>query len=66
MIDRLLLPLTLFLLRALSPVGRVEALLALNRMVDQDLEAELEKPGEVALAGGKEKAYGQGSVYPTK
>ena len=64
--DRVLLPLTLLLLRTLTPVGRVDAMLALNRMVDQDLEAELEKPGEVALAGGKEKAYGQGSVYPTK
>ena len=64
--DRLLLPLIAFLLRALSPVGRVEALFVVNRLVDQDLEAELEKPGEVALAGEKEKAYGQGSVYPTK
>ncbi len=42
--DRLLLPLVLLLLRALTPVGRVDALLKLNRLVDMDLEGESEKP----------------------
>ena len=60
--DRVLLPLTLLLLRTLSPVGRVDAMLALNRMVDQDLEAELEKPA-VGAAGEREKRRVQGPVY---
>ena len=60
--DRLLLPLTLFLLRALSPVGRVDAMLALNRMIDLDLVAETEKPA-VGAAGGKEKRYVQDPAY---
>jgi hypothetical protein len=49
--DRLLLPLALFLLRALTPVGRVDALLKLNRMVDLDLAAEDEKTGGWGAAG---------------
>jgi len=61
--DRVVLALALLLLRALSPVGRVDALLALNRLVDLDLEAETEKPGEGALAGGKEKKNAQEPVY---
>jgi hypothetical protein len=43
--DRLLLPLALLLLRALTPVGRVDAMLRLNRLVDMDLAAEDEKTG---------------------
>jgi hypothetical protein len=43
--DRFLLPLVLLLLRALTPVGRVDALLMLNRLVDMDLAAEDEKTG---------------------
>jgi hypothetical protein len=43
--DRLLLPLALLLLRALTPVGRVDAMLMLSRLVDMDLEAEGEKTG---------------------
>jgi len=43
--DRFLLPLALLLLRALTPVGRVDALLKLNRLVDLDLAAEDEKTG---------------------
>jgi hypothetical protein len=43
--DRLLLPLALLLLRAMTPVGRVDALLKLNRLVDLDLEGETEKTG---------------------
>ena len=64
--DRLLLPLTFLLLRALSPVGRVDAMLRLNRLVDQDLEAEqerMEKPGEPPLAGEPEETYVQEPVY---
>ena len=61
--DRVLLALALLLLRALSPVGRVDALLALNRLVDLDLEAETEKAGEGPLAGGKEKKNAQEPVY---
>ena len=61
--DRLLLALALLLLRALTPVGRVDVLLALNRMVDADLVADDEKPGEGALAGGKEKKNAQEPVY---
>jgi len=61
--DRVLLALALLLLRALSPVGRVDALLALNRLVDLDLEAELEKPGEPPLAGETEETYVRVPVY---
>ena len=64
--DKLLLPLTFLLLRALSPVGRVDAMLRLNRLVDQDLEAELErmeKPGEPPLAGETEETYVRVPVY---
>jgi|GEM_PF-2034007 len=64
--DRVLLPLALFFLRALTPVGRVDALLRLNRLVDQDLEAELErmeKAGERHLAGEEEEMYVQEPVY---
>jgi hypothetical protein len=43
--DGFLLPLALLLLRALTPVGRVDAMLMLNRLVDMDLEAEDEKTG---------------------
>jgi len=54
--DRLLLPLALLLLRALTPVGRVDALLMLNRLVDLDLEAEDEKTGGRRPAGETEVA----------
>jgi hypothetical protein len=43
--DGFLLPLVLLLLRAMTPVGRVEALLRLNRLVDMDLAAEDQKIG---------------------
>ena len=49
--DGFLLPLVLFLLRALTPVGRVDALLKLNRLVDLDLEGEVEKAGGPPTAG---------------
>jgi len=49
--DRLLLPLVLLLLRALTPVGRVDALLSLNRLVDLDLAAEDAKTGGWGTAG---------------
>ena len=49
--DRVLLPLALLLLRALTPVGRVDALLMLNRMVDMDLAAEDQKIGGWRPAG---------------
>jgi hypothetical protein len=49
--DRLLLPLALLLLRALTPVGRVDAMLRLNRLVDMDLAAEDEKTGGWGPAG---------------
>ena len=67
--DRLLLALALLLLRTLSPVGRVDALLRLNRLVDLDLEAELErmeKPGEGPLAGETEDTYAQVPAYSTE
>ena len=60
--DKLLLPLIAFLLRALSPVGRVEALFVVNRLVDQDLEAETENPA-VGAAGETEERCVQGAVY---
>jgi len=49
--DGFLLPLALLLLRALTPVGRVDALLKLNRLVDMDLAAETEKTGGWGAAG---------------
>ena len=49
--DRLLLPLALFLLRAMTPVGRVDALLKLNRLVDMDLAVEDAKTGGWGTAG---------------
>jgi len=51
--DRLLLPLALLLLRALTPVGRVDAMLRLNRLVDLDLAAEDAKTGGWGAAGEK-------------
>ncbi len=60
--DRLLLALALLLLRALTPVGRVDAMLALNRMVDQDLVADEENPA-VGAAGETEEMYAQAPVY---
>jgi hypothetical protein len=51
--DGFLLPLVLLLLRALTPVGRVDALLRLNRMVDLDLAVEDEKTGGFGGAAGK-------------
>ena len=60
--DRILLPLIAFLLRALSPVGRVEALFVVNRLVDQDLEAETENPA-VGAAGETEDTYAQVPAY---
>ena len=60
--DGFLLPLALLLLRALTPVGRVDALLKLNRLVDMDLEAELEKTGGWGPAGETEVS-GAGSSY---
>ncbi len=62
--DRLLLPLTLLLLRALTPVGRVDALLKLNRLVDMDLEGEAEKTGGWRPAGETE-VCGAVSSYNT-
>jgi hypothetical protein len=62
--DRVLLSLALLLLRALTPVGRVDALLMLNRMVDMDLEAEGEKTGGWGPAGETE-VCGAVSSYNT-
>jgi len=62
--DRLLLPLALLLLRALTPVGRVDALLMLNRLVDLDLEGESEKPRGWRPAGETE-VCGAVSSYNT-
>jgi hypothetical protein len=62
--DRLLLPLALLLLRALSPVGRVDAMLMLNRLVDWDLAAETEKTGGCGPAGETE-VTGAVSSYHT-
>jgi hypothetical protein len=61
--DRLLLSMALFLLRALTPVGRVDALLRLNRLVDLDLAAEDEKTGGGRPAGQREGAYDPESSY---
>jgi hypothetical protein len=62
--DGFLLPLALFLLRALTPVGRVDALLRLNRLVDMDLAAEDEKVGGWRPAGETEVS-GAVSSYNT-
>jgi hypothetical protein len=61
--DRLLLSMALFLLRALTPVGRVDALLRLNRLVDLDLAAEDEKTGGGRPASQREGAYDPESSY---
>jgi hypothetical protein len=63
--DRLVLPLVLLLLRALSPVGRVDALLRLNRLVDLDLEAEGERTGGGGPAGETEVTGEPVSSYHT-
>jgi hypothetical protein len=62
--DRLLLPLVL-LLRAMTPVGRVDALLKLNRLVDMDLEGETEKTGGWGAAGNTEVSGAVSSYYTT-
>jgi hypothetical protein len=63
--DRLLLSLALLLLRALTPVGRVDALLMLNRLVDLDLAAEDQKTGGWGPAGETEDARESVSSYHT-
>ncbi len=63
--DRLLLPLALLLLRALTPVGRVDAMLRLNRLVDMDLAADEEKTGGWGAAGNTEVASEPVSSYHT-
>jgi hypothetical protein len=63
--DRLLLPLALLLLRALTPVGRVDALLKLNRLVDLDLAAEDEKTGGWRPAGETEVSGAVSSYHTT-
>ncbi len=63
--DGVLLPLVLLLLRALTPVGRVDALLKLNRLVDLDLEAEAEKAGGPPTAGEREGVYDPETSYHT-
>jgi hypothetical protein len=63
--DRLLLPLVLLLLRAMTPVGRVDALLRLNRLVDLDLEGETEKTGGWGAAGETEVTSEPVSSYHT-
>ena len=63
--DRLLLPLALLLLRAMTPVGRVDAMLRLNRLVDMDLEAEDEKTGGWGPAGNTEVTSEPVSSYHT-
>jgi hypothetical protein len=63
--DRLLLPLAILLLRALTPVGRVDAMLMLNRLVDMDLEAEGEKTGGGRPAGETEVTGAVSSYHTT-
>jgi hypothetical protein len=63
--DRFLLPLALFLLRAMTPVGRVDALLKLNRLVDLDLAAESEKTSGPPPAGETEVTREPVSSYHT-
>jgi len=63
--DRLVLPLALLLLRALTPVGRVDALLMLNRLVDLDLEGEAEKAGGWGPAENTEVTDAVSSYHTT-
>jgi hypothetical protein len=64
--DRLLLPLALLLLRALTPVGaRGCAMLMLNRLVDLDLAAEDAKTGGWGPAGNTEVTSEPVSSYHT-
>ena len=63
--DGFLLPLALLLLRALTPVGRVEAMLRLNRLVDMDLAAEDAKTGGGGPAGSTEVANEPSLSYHT-
>jgi len=63
--DRLLLPLAILLLRALTPVGRVDAMLMLNRLVDKDLAAEDAKTGGWGPAGNTGVASEPVSSYHT-
>jgi hypothetical protein len=63
--DGLLLPLALFLLRAMTPVGRVDAMLRLNRLVDMDLAAEDEKTGGGRPAGETEVCGAVSSYHTT-
>ncbi len=63
--DRLLLPLVLLLLRALTPVGRVDALLKLNRLVDLDLAAEDAKASGWGPAGETEVTDAISSYHAT-
>jgi hypothetical protein len=63
--DGFLLPLALLLLRALTPVGRVEAMLRLNRLVDMDLAAEDAKTGGGGPAGNTEVANEPSLSYHT-
>jgi hypothetical protein len=63
--DRFLLPLALFLLRAMTPVGRVDALLKLNRLVDLDLEGEAEKTGGFGGPAGKTEVTYESSYHTT-
>jgi hypothetical protein len=63
--DRLLLPLVLLLLRAMTPVGRVDAMLRLNRLVDMDLAAEDEKTGGGRPAGETEVCGAVSSYHTT-
>ena len=63
--DRLLLPLALLLLRAMTPVGRVDALLMLNRLVDMDLAVEDAKTGGGGPAGNTEVANEPSLSYHT-
>ena len=63
--DRLLLSMALFLLRALTPVGRVDALLRLNRLVDLDLAAEDAKASGWGPAGETEVTDAISSYHTT-
>jgi hypothetical protein len=63
--DRLLLPLAILLLRTMTPVGRIDAMLKLNRLVDLDLEAEGEKTGGGRPAGEREGVYDPDPSYHT-
>jgi len=63
--DRLLLPLVLLLLRAMTPVGRVDAMLRLNRLVDLDLAAEDAKASGWGPAGETEVTDAISSYHTT-